>query len=179
MGLLDVLTPRGRGPMSPLSLAILGLLAWKGVKGASDRRAKADEPGAAANEQSAGPFGDMLRNSPLSSLFGGGTGQPADGTTRGFIGALLTGGLMDLVRQFQAAGKGRVAESWITTGDNEPISPEDLSKVLSEEQLAFLTERTGLTREELLRGLSERLPRTIDQLTPEGRVPTPEEASRP
>jgi uncharacterized protein YidB (DUF937 family) len=58
------------------------------------------------------------------------------------------------------------------------VSPGDLSKVLTEEQIAFLTERTGLSREELLAGLSERLPQVVDELTPDGRVPTPDEMQR-
>jgi uncharacterized protein YidB (DUF937 family) len=58
------------------------------------------------------------------------------------------------------------------------VSPGDLSKVLTEEQIAFLTERTGLSREELLAGLSERLPQAVDELTPDGRVPTPDEMQR-
>jgi len=47
--------------------------------------------------------------------------------------------------------------------------------VLTEEQIAFLTERTGMSRQELLSGLSQRLPQVVDELTPEGRLPTPEE----
>lgn len=177
MGLFDVLAPRGGGSMSPLSQAILGLLAWKGVKGASDRHDTAG--GANPGTGASGGLEDLLRGSSLGGLFGGAAGKPTDGTTRGFIGALLTGGMMDLVRQFQAAGKGRVAESWIAKGSNEPVTPDDLSKVLTEEQIDFLTERTGLGREELLRGLSEKLPQTVDRLTPEGRVPTAEEIARP
>ena len=58
------------------------------------------------------------------------------------------------------------------------MSPNDLSKVLTEEQIAFLSERTGMSRDELLAGLSERLPQVVDELTPEGRVPTTEEMAR-
>jgi len=58
------------------------------------------------------------------------------------------------------------------------VSPNDLSKVLTEEQIAFLTERTGMSRDELLAGLSERLPQVVDELPPEGRVPTTEEMAR-
>jgi len=49
---------------------------------------------------------------------------------------------------------------------------------LTEEQIAFLTARTGLSRAELLAGLSERLPQVVDGLTPEGRIPTGEEMQR-
>ena len=71
-----------------------------------------------------------------------------------------------------------MSKSWISTGENKPLTANDLSTVLSEEQIAFLTERTGLTKEELLAGLSKKLPETINELTPEGRIPTREEISR-
>ena len=170
MGLLDIFSPRGGGADSPLTTAILGLLAWNGVKPGA--------PGQRAGDQTPGSLEGLLRNSPLGGLFGGTTAKPTDGTTRGFVGALLTGGMMDLVRQFQAAGKGPAVESWISTGENKSVTASDLSKVLSEEPIAFLTERTGLGRDELLAGLSEKLPQTIDELTPDGRVPTREELSR-
>ena len=85
---------------------------------------------------------------------------------------------MDLVQQFRGAGKAEAVESWVARGPNQAVSPEDLSKVLTEEQVAFLTARTGLSRAELLAGLSERLPQVVDGLTPEGRVPTAEEMQR-
>ena len=85
---------------------------------------------------------------------------------------------MDLVQQFRGAGKAEAVESWVARGANQEVSPEDLSKVLTEEQVAFLTARTGLSRAELLAGLSERLPQVVDRLTPEGRVPTSEEMQR-
>lgn len=178
MGLLDILGgSRGRGASSPLTMALLGLLSWKGIKGAGG--VAPQTPSATGNSASGG-LGDLFGNSPLGSLFGGSSGEakPTDGTTRGFVGALLTGGLLDLVKQFQAAGKGRTAESWVNTGANEPITPTDLSKVLTNEQVEFLTQRTGLSRDELLQGLSEKLPQAVDELTPQGRVPTPEEMNR-
>ena len=98
--------------------------------------------------------------------------------TGGAAGGMLSGGLGDLIKQFQGAGKGNVADSWVGTGRNEPIAPTDLSKVLTPEQMEFLTARTGLSREELLAGLSEQLPQVVDKLTPDGRLPTPEEMAR-
>ena len=85
---------------------------------------------------------------------------------------------MDLVNQFRGAGKADAVDSWVARGPNQAVSPNDLSKVLTEEQIAFLAERTGMSRDELLAGLSERLPQVVDELTPEGRVPTTEEMAR-
>jgi uncharacterized protein YidB (DUF937 family) len=78
----------------------------------------------------------------------------------------------------RGAGKADAVASWVARGPNQAVSAEDLSKGLTEEQVAFLTARTGLSRAELLAGLSERLPQVVDGLTPEGRVPTAEEMQR-
>jgi uncharacterized protein YidB (DUF937 family) len=174
MGLLDVFNgmqngPRGNrglggGGMSPITVALLGLLAYKAVK---SFRGNPAQPGTAP----AGPggLGDLFRG------LGGGNGMAAGA---GGLGGLLTGGLGDLLKQFQGAGKGDVASSWVGTGQNEPITPTDLGKVMTPEQIDFLMARTGLSREELLAGLSEQLPKAVDHLTPEGRLPTQEEMNR-
>jgi uncharacterized protein YidB (DUF937 family) len=169
MGLLDVLTgmrngPRGYsggGGMSPITMALLGLLAYKAVKSFGGGGPRAGSGMAT----SGGGLGDLLK---------GGLG----GAGLGGLGGILSGGLGDLVKQFQNAGKGDVADSWVSTGQNKPIAPADLSKVLTPEQIAFLTERTGLSREELLAGLSEQLPQAVDELTPQGRLPAPQDVER-
>jgi uncharacterized protein YidB (DUF937 family) len=107
----------------------------------------------------------------LGGLGGGGSGA-------GGWGGLLTSGLGDLLDQFHGAGKGDAARSWVGSGQNEPIAPHELSQVLTSEQIDFLTQRTGLSREELLAGLSEQLPSVVDGLTPAGRLPTSEEMNR-
>ncbi len=53
--------------------------------------------------------------------------------------------------------------------------PQDLEKVLTPEQIDFLTQKTGMSRSELLNGLSEQLPQVVDRLTPQGRIPAPHE----
>jgi uncharacterized protein YidB (DUF937 family) len=169
MGLLDVLTgmrngPRGfggGGGMSPITMALLGLLAYKAVKGfgASQPRSGTATPSAG------GGLGDLLQRGL------GNAGQSG-------LGSILTGGLGDLLKQFQGAGKADVADSWVSTGANKPIAPADLDKVLTSEQIEFLTNRTGLSRDELLAGLAEQLPKTVDELTPQGRLPSAGEVSR-
>ena len=143
MGLLDVLTgmrngPRGGGRgMSPITMALLGLLAYKAVKGFS-------------------------------------AGKPA-----GPGMAPAGGGLGDLLKQFRGAGKSEVADSWVGRDENKAIGPGDLSRILTPEQIEFLSERTGLTREQLLAGLAAQLPAAVDELTPQGRLPAPDEFDRP
>src|SRR5262249_55486896 len=67
---------------------------------------------------------------------------------------------------------------WVGNGPNRPISPGDLSKVLDTDQINTLMSQSGLSRDELLAGLSDHLPRLVDHLTPNGRMPTDEEMSR-
>ncbi len=164
MPLLDILTG-GRGStgrVPPLATALLSLLAYNKLK----------EPAGTTATGEAGPgFAERVEAFFAPSASGG-------PTAKGVIGALLTGGMMDLVRQFQGAGKAQAVDSWVARGANQPVSPNDLSKVLTEEQIVFLTERTGMPREELLAGLSERLPGLVDELTPDGRMPTPAELQR-
>jgi uncharacterized protein YidB (DUF937 family) len=162
MALLDILTGRraSGGRVPPLAMALLGLLAYNKLK-KPEGAAPGGQPG----------FAERLEDFFKPAASGG-------PTAKGVIGALLTGGMMDLVNQFRGAGKADAVESWVARGPNQAVSPNDLSKVLTEEQIAFLAERTGMSRDELLAGLSERLPQVVDELTPEGRVPTTEEMTR-
>ena len=64
------------------------------------------------------------------------------------------------------------------TGPNKEIAPENLSKVLGEDQIKTLMAHSGLSRDELIAGLSQQLPELINQLTPNGRLPTEHELSR-
>jgi uncharacterized protein YidB (DUF937 family) len=66
----------------------------------------------------------------------------------------------------------------VDRGPNQEIAPADLKKALGSETLDALAKQTGLGRAELLEALSQNLPDLIDQLTPNGRLPTEEEASR-
>ena len=181
MGLLDVLTgmrdgPRGFGGggsgMSPITMALLGLLAYKAVKGFGGASQRTDAPDASRADARGGqpprPAGG------LDDLLRGGLG----GAGLGGLGAILSNGLGDLLKQFQGAGKGDVADSWVASGENKPIAPADIGKVLTPEQIEFLTERTGLSREELLAGLADQLPKAVDSLTPEGRIPAPQDMTR-
>jgi uncharacterized protein YidB (DUF937 family) len=184
MGLIDVLNgmqhgPRGPsgpstgGGMSPLTMAVLGLLAYKAVKSFTSQPgaapAKPATPAAPGSSQSAGSgggLGDVLKNG-LGGLLAGGA-----------AGSVLTGGLNDLLKQFQQSGQGDVAKTWVGTGPNKAISSDDLAKALGGDQISTLMAHTGLSRQDLLAGLSQYLPEAVNQLTPDGRLPTEQELSR-
>jgi uncharacterized protein YidB (DUF937 family) len=187
MGLLDILNGMQNGPhgpshpstqnnggMSPMTMAILALLAWKAVKhfapGAQQPNAAPVPPSAPAGNQG-GPLGGALGGG-LGNILAGGLGGLLAG---GAAGSVLSGGLGDLLRQFQQNGQGDAANSWVGKGQNQPISPGDLANALGADQIDQLTAQSGLSRDELLNGLSQYLPKVIDHLTPEGRLPTEHE----
>lgn len=183
MGLMDVLNgmqngPRGQrdpgtGGMSPITMAILGLLAYKAIKGvAGSHTTTAPANPAPANPinvnvpQTGGALGDLLKNG-LGGLLAGGA-----------AGSVLSGGLNDLLKQFQQSGHSETVNSWVGTGPNKAISPTDLANALGSERINAVVAQTGMSRDDLLRELSQYLPQAVDQLTPEGRVPTEHEAQR-
>jgi len=167
--------------MSPMMMAMLGLLAYKALKsftsGPSASTAgsagSAPQPNAGGNTAGlpgglgglAGGLGDVLKG-PLGGLLAGGA-----------AGSVLSGGLNDLLKQLQQSGQGSTAQSWVGKGPNQQISSDDLAKALGADQISALMSHTGLSREDLLAGLSQNLPDVVDQLTPDGRVPAEHELS--
>ena len=86
-----------------------------------------------------------------------------------------TGGLDKLLESFTRSGHGDLADSWVGTGENRPVAPHQLEQALGRDTIEDLSGRTGLSRDELLRQLSEHLPNAVDRLTPQGRRPSPED----
>jgi uncharacterized protein YidB (DUF937 family) len=163
----------GTGTMSPITMAILGLLAYKAMK--SFRGAEpAEAPSGAGRAPSPPPGGNVKVAAPAGS--GGGLGDLLKGGLGGLLaggtaGSILGGGLNDLLKQFQQSGLHEETNSWIGTGPNKTIAPNDLAKALGDDQINAMMQHSGLSRDELLESLSQHLPRVIDQLTPEGQVP--------
>lgn len=187
MGLLDVLNGMQNGPhgsrtgeqpssggMSPMTMALLGLLAWKAYKhmtatqsGTAPQPSPAPAPPPVNTVDSGGLGG-------LGGLLKGGLGGLLAG---GAAGTVLSGGLGDLLNQLQQSGHGDAANSWVGKGENKPIAPGDLANALGADQIESLSAQSGLSREELLSGLSQYLPQVVDHLTPDGRLPTENELS--
>jgi uncharacterized protein YidB (DUF937 family) len=83
-----------------------------------------------------------------------------------------------LVENFKQRGQGEVAESWVGTGPNKQIAPNQLEQAIGPDVLASLSQQTGLSREELLSRLSTTLPEAVDKYTPDGRLPDATDLSR-
>jgi len=81
------------------------------------------------------------------------------------------GGLGGLLQKFEQAGLGHVASSWIGTGANQPVSPDQLGGVLGGDMVSGLARQLGLNPQDALGQLSQMLPQVVDQLTPQGRIP--------
>lgn len=93
------------------------------------------------------------------------------------VGALLSnggpyGGLAGLMQQFQQAGLGQQAGSWVSKGENMPISADQLTKVFGSSQIEQMASNVGMDASQFGGQLSQLLPQLIDQLTPNGQVPT-------
>ena len=111
----------------------------------------------------------------LSDMLKGGLGGLLAG---GAAGSILSGGLGDLLNQFQQKGQGDAANSWVSNGPNKQISPGDLGSALGADQIEALTAQSGLSRDELLQGLSKFLPDVVNHLTPDGQLPDENQMSR-
>jgi uncharacterized protein YidB (DUF937 family) len=81
------------------------------------------------------------------------------------------GGLSGLVTKFQQAGMGDVIASWISTGQNKPISTDQLSNVLGNDMLKGLASKLGGNQSDIAGQLANMLPGLVDQLTPSGQAP--------
>jgi uncharacterized protein YidB (DUF937 family) len=89
----------------------------------------------------------------------------------------LVGGLGGLLERFQQGGHGSAINSWIGSGQNQPVQPGQLGTILGPDILKALAQRTGLSEDELTKQLSQTLPGVVDKLTPNGRIPTLAELS--
>jgi uncharacterized protein YidB (DUF937 family) len=94
------------------------------------------------------------------------------------IGKTIQGGLGDLLDGFRQAGAADVAESWVKPGPNQKLTADQVEAAVGAENIAELSRRTGLPRDELLARLATSIPEGVDKLTPEGRMPTEQEAAR-
>ena len=90
----------------------------------------------------------------------------------------MVGGLGGLLKQFQQKGFGDTIDSWITTGPNKAVAPGQISNALGPDIIDALSQRTGISKDQITQILSQVLPNAVDRLTPEGRLPTQQEMAR-
>lgn len=178
----------------PSMVALLGLLAVAGFQnrdklgsllgGLGNGQSGTNGNGQAGNGQTgAGMGGAQTGAAPgtggLEGMLGNLGGMLGGAAGAGGLGSVLSGGLGDLVDRFNNSGQGAKAQSWVEDGANDDIDAASLEKTLGAETIDALTQQTGLSRDELLDRLSKVLPDAVNQLTPNGRIPTEQEVSRP
>lgn len=129
-----------------------------------------------------------LLDSVLGSLMGGGAspmqgvlmsmlggGQPQQGgmgaQNQGMLGGGMQGGLGGLLSAFEGAGLGHIAQSWVGSGANQPVSPQQLQSVFGEQQVQSMASQSGMAPNDFLAQLSQHLPNAVNGMTPNGRLP--------
>ncbi|MDG2232898.1 MAG: YidB family protein [Ilumatobacter sp.] len=116
----------------------------------------------------------------LMDVLGGLTGSKAPKSGDPLMDALLPmlrkggaiGSLGGLLGKFTSAGLGGQANSWVGTGDNEPLSPDDVEQALGAFEVDRIADAAGLTRDEAKNGLASMIPGLVDKVSPGGSLPT-------
>jgi uncharacterized protein YidB (DUF937 family) len=152
MGLLDIVGGMLGGPQGQGQGGGAGL---GGMGGLGDLAAMLGQGGGAGLQGGAGGGQAALLQMVLSLLANNGQG----------------GGLAGLMEKFQSAGLGEQMNSWVGTGQNLPVSAEQLGSVFGPDQMSQMAERVGLSTGDLGAQLSQLLPEAVDRFTPGGQVP--------
>jgi uncharacterized protein YidB (DUF937 family) len=151
-------------------LALLGLLA---VAGYQNRDRLAEMFGKmTGGPDDARPRGDTERVAPGGAKSGGVLGGLLGGLLGNTTMRDIPGGLGDVIDQFKRTGQGEAAKSWVETGPNRPIDTAALESALGQDTIDALVSQTGLARNELLARLQSALPSAVNDLTPDGRLPS-------
>ena len=151
----------GSGPSAALLALlpiVLSMLANRGASAGSGRDAGP-----------AGGLGDILGQMMGGGQRGGGLSDILGQVLGGAGGS--GGGLGGLLRQFESAGLGDQARSWVSPGQNQPLSPDALGRVFGADGLAAIARQAGLSERDTTTGLAQLLPEIIDRATPQGQVP--------
>jgi len=109
----------------------------------------------------------------IGSLLGKSDGEPTS-VPEALVAALGTqeGGLGGLLQRLESAGLGDTISSWIGNGQNQPVSPDAVHNALGSDLVEQIAAKTGLPVQQLLPQIAQHLPQLIDQLTPNGEMPS-------
>lgn len=111
----------------------------------------------------------------VSSIANGVLGEGNHSGLLGAVGSLInnpqTGGIAGLIKTFEEKGLGGVAASWVSSGQNLPISAEQIQSVLGNERVAEVAQKLGIPPDQMAAHLSQLLPQVVDKLTPNGSLP--------
>lgn len=109
---------------------------------------------------------------------GGGEGQnKLIGAAAQWINSSNVGGLSGLLQMFEQHGQGDKVRSWVSQGENQEISPDEVESALGHERVQQFANEAGVSEQEASSGLSALLPKLVDMLTPDGKVPQGNESN--
>jgi uncharacterized protein YidB (DUF937 family) len=140
----------------PLLIAVGALILGRMFGGSKDE-APAPTPQPEPQQQASGGGGLLGQ---LGGLLAGAAG-----------GAAVSGGLGSLLEQFRNSGLGQQADSWVGTGQNHQVTPEQINAVIGHGKLAEIAQQAGLDPAQLSQLLAQALPTIVDKLTPGGQLP--------
>jgi uncharacterized protein YidB (DUF937 family) len=176
---------------SPAMIALLGALAVAGYQnrdklgamlGSAMGSGADSDPNQVPSGGSQGEEGGLLGSlrDMASNLTGGqsekalaglGMGGAAAGLGGAAGGGDMMAGLSEMFERFSGPEHQAKAQSWVGTGPNEALAPDEVEQVLDADTIAALLEKTGLSRGDLMSRLSQILPEAVDTVTPGGTMP--------
>ncbi len=122
---------------------------------------------------------DGMAKGLLGKVLGGDSPQnPLMDIVFGLITNQQTGGLQGLIQTFKEKGLGDAMSSWISTGENQPVSGDQIQHALGGNFIQQIAEQLGSSKSEVSGGLANLLPGIIDKLTPTGRLPEGDQISQ-
>jgi uncharacterized protein YidB (DUF937 family) len=112
----------------------------------------------------------------------GGSAGGAGGGLGGMLGGMLgggqsnvsapnVGGLGGILDAFQKGGLGHIADSWVSQGDNMPVTGDQVSQVFGKDKISEMASQLGMSHGDVSGGLAQILPQLVNHVTPNGQVP--------
>ena len=115
---------------------------------------------------------DSILGAVTGRSSGGGTEQLLMNAVIGMLSNKQSGGLSGLVETLTKSGLGDIVSSWVSTGKNLPVSPDQIVKGLGQQQVSQLANKAGVPMDQIGSLLAQVLPTVVDKLTPQGKIPT-------
>jgi len=107
----------------------------------------------------------------LSGATGGGSQNQLMSAFLGMLKDPQSGGLSGLLQKFRQNGMTEQVSSWVGSGQNQPVSGEQVDNALGHDKVEQIAQQAGMPHEQASGGLAELLPGIIDKLTPDGKIP--------
>jgi uncharacterized protein YidB (DUF937 family) len=113
-----------------------------------------------------------LLDSILSAVSGKGDTSGGGNQLLGILSGLLaqSDGLQGLANKFSQSGAGDAFSSWVSMGENQPVSGNQVQNAIGSDQISALAAKMGVDRNQASQFLAEYLPKIVDKLTPAGKV---------